>query len=128
VAAFFGLGAHEVYVAELGVDALAAGREEVVYEDLVAFPPATQDLAVVLDAGVAADELLTLIRRAGGRLLRDAVVFDVYEGDQVPADKRSLAVRLTLRAPDRTLTEKDINGVRTKVLATLERELGATLR
>ena len=68
------------------------------------------------------------MRRAGGKLLREAVVFDVYEGDQVPPGKRSLAVRLVLRAPDRTLTDKDITGVRRKVLASLERELGAMLR
>jgi phenylalanyl-tRNA synthetase beta chain len=129
IAAAHGIDEHEVYVAELGVEALAAGSGGAeVYEDLVAYPPATQDLAVVLDAGVTAAELLALVRRAGGKLLRGADVFDVYEGDQVPAGKRSLAVRLTLRAPDRTLSEKDIGGVRAKVLAALERELGATLR
>ena len=53
-----------------------------------------------------------------------ATVFDVYEGDQVPPGKRSLAVRLVMRSPERTLTDKDIAGVRRKVLAALERELG----
>jgi phenylalanyl-tRNA synthetase beta chain len=129
VTAAFDLQEHELYAAELDVEVLAAaGGGEEVYEDLVAYPPATMDLAVVLDGGVTADELLALVRRAGGKLLRDASVFDVYEGDQVPAGKRSLAVRLTLRAPDRTLSDKDINGVRGKVIAALERELGASLR
>jgi phenylalanyl-tRNA synthetase beta chain len=68
------------------------------------------------------------VRKAGGKLLREAHVFDVYEGDQVPAGKRSLAVRLLMRSPDRTLTDKDITGVRHKVLAALERDPGATLR
>ena len=73
---------------------------------LLTFPPASQDLAVVLDAGVPAAEVLAVVRKAGGKLLREAQVFDVYEGDQVPAGKRSLAVRLLMRSPDRTLTDK----------------------
>ena len=55
-------------------------------------------------------------------------VFDVYEGDQVPADKRSLALRVVMRSPERTLGEKDIAGVRAKILKALEREFAATLR
>ena len=91
-------------------------------------PPANQDLAVVVPADVPAAQVLEVVRRAGGRLLREASVFDVYEGDQVPPGKRSLAVRLVLRSAERTLTDKDISGVRRKVLAALERELEATLR
>jgi len=129
VAAAFDMQGREIYVAELSLEALAGGvSKTVAYEDLVAYPPATQDLAVVLAADVPAADVLALVRKAGGKLLRDASVFDVYEGDQVPAGKRSLAVRLTMRAPDRTLSEKDITGVRKKVVGALERELGATLR
>ncbi len=118
-----------MYVAELAVAPLA-GRALAtsLFEDLLTFPPASQDLAVVLDADVPAAQVLDLVRRAGGKLLREALVFDVYEGDQVPAGKRSLAVRLVMRSPERTLTDKDITGVRQKVLAALERELGAALR
>ena len=129
VAARYGVDDREVYVAELAVAPLAARGQAIgLFEDLLTYPAASQDLAVVLDAGVPAAEVVALVRRAGGRLLREAAVFDVYEGDQVPPGKRSLAVRLTLRAPDRTLTDKDITGVRRKVLASLERELGALLR
>ncbi len=129
VAVAFEIEGREVFVAELALDTLLWGAAETTtYEDLVAYPPASQDLALVLSADVPAADVLALIRKAGGKLLRDASVFDVYEGDQVPPGKRSLAVRLTMRAPDRTLSEKDINGVRGKVIAALERELGATLR
>ena len=129
VAAGYGIEAHAVYVAELAVAPLAArGLTVGLFEDLLTFPPASQDLAVVLAADVPAAQVLDLVRRVGGKLLREATVFDVYEGDQVPPGKRSLAVRLVMRAPDRTLTDKDITGVRRKVLAALERELGATLR
>ena len=93
----------------------------------MSLPPASQDLAVVVSTDVPAAQVLDVVRRRRP-LLREASVFDVYEGDQVPPGKRSLAVRLVLRSADRTLTEKDITGVRRKVLAALERELDATLR
>jgi phenylalanyl-tRNA synthetase beta chain len=129
VAARYGIEDRAVYVAELTVAPLAArGLATSLFEDLLTFPPASQDLAVVLDADVPAAEVVTLVRKAGGKLLREAHVFDVYEGDQVPPGKRSLAVRLLMRSLDRTLTDKDITGVRHKVLAALERDLGATLR
>ncbi len=129
VAARYGIEGRAVYVAELAVAPLAArGLATSLFEDLLTFPPASQDLAIVLDAGVPAAEVLAVVRKAGGKLLREAHVFDVYEGDQVPAGKRSLAVRLLMRSPDRTLTDKDITGVRHKVLTALERDLDATLR
>ncbi len=52
----------------------------------------------------------------------------MYEGDQVPADKRSLALRVVMRSAERTLNDKDIAGVRAKILKALEREYAATLR
>jgi phenylalanyl-tRNA synthetase beta chain len=67
-------------------------------------------------------------RRAGGKLVAEVRVFDVYEGDQVPKGKRSLALRVLMRSPERTLNEKDIATVRAKVVGALEREFGAALR
>jgi phenylalanyl-tRNA synthetase beta chain len=129
VAVAYGLEDLTLYVASLDVDLLAEVALPVpVFEDLGAYPPAGQDLAVVVGCDVPAVDVIALARKAGGRLVRDAHVFDVYEGDQVPDGMRSLAVRLVMRAPDRTLSEKDINGVRRKVLDALERDLGATLR
>ena len=60
--------------------------------------------------------------------MRSVGVFDVYEGDQVPKGMRSLALRVVMRSPERTLTEKDIATVRAKIVGALEREFGATLR
>ena len=98
------------------------------FEDLGTYPPAVQDLAVMADRDVPAADVVAIARKAGGKLTRDVRVFDVYEGDQVPAGKRSLALRLVMRSPERTLSEKDITEVRRRVLQALERELGATLR
>jgi phenylalanyl-tRNA synthetase beta chain len=130
VAAAFGIDDLEVYGAVLDLarlDAAAAARGTS-FEDLGAYPPAEQDLAVVVGRDVAASDVVAVACRAGGKLTRSVRVFDVYEGDQIPGDKRSLALRVVMRSSERTLSEKDIAGVRGKILKALEREFAATLR
>jgi len=129
VAAAYGIEGLELYVAALNVDRIAAvALPTTTFVDLGAYPPAAQDLAVVIGRDVPAAAVAEQARRAGGKLVRSVHVFDVYEGDQVPADKRSLALRVVMRSPERTLSEKDIAGVRAKILKALAREYAATLR
>ena len=130
VAAAFGIEGLEVFVAVLELERLdaAAALLGAGFEDLGTYPPAAQDLAVIVAGDVAAADVVAVARRAGGKLTRSVRVFDVYEGDQIPADKRSLALRVVMRSPERTLGEKDIAGVRAKILKALEREFAATLR
>jgi phenylalanyl-tRNA synthetase beta chain len=91
------------------------------------FPPLRQDLAVTLPESVIAVEALAAVRAAAGKLLEDVEVFDVYTGEQVGEGRRSLALALSFRAIDRTLTDEDIEPVRAKIVAAL-RELGGELR
>ena len=129
VAAAFGIDDQAVYFASLNLDRIApAALKTAAFEDLGTYPPASQDLAVVVGRDVPADAVVGQARRAGGKLVRSVRVFDVYEGDQVPEDKRSLALRVVMRSPERTLNEKDIAGVRAKILKALEREFQADLR
>ena len=129
VAAAYGIDDHAVYFASFNLDRLApAALKTVAFADLGAYPPASQDLAVVIGRDVPAAAVVEQARRAGGKLVRSVRVFDVYEGDQVPGDKRSLALRVVMGSPERTLNEKDIAGVRAKILKALEREFQATLR
>jgi phenylalanyl-tRNA synthetase beta chain len=128
VAAAFGLDGLAVYIATLNGRFATAALQTAAFADLGTYPLASQDLAVVVDRGVPAADVVEQARRAGGKLVRSVRVFDVYEGDQVPRDKRSLALRVVMGSPERTLTEKDIAGVRAKILKALERELAATLR
>jgi phenylalanyl-tRNA synthetase beta chain len=69
-----------------------------------------------------------LISQTGGRLLRAVELFDVYEGEQMGAGKKSLAYALTYQADDRTLNAKAVLKIRNKIVRRLEQELGATLR
>ena len=129
VAAAYGLDVLPVYFASLDMVRLApAALGTATFVDLGAYPPASQDLAVVVGLDVPAAAVVEQALRAGGKLVRSVRVFDVYEGDQVPAGKRSLALRVVMRSPERTLSEKDISGVRAKMIKALEREFQATLR
>jgi phenylalanyl-tRNA synthetase beta chain len=106
------------------IAASPAGSE---YEDLIGYPPLRQDLAVVLPSEVPAARALAAARAAAGELLREAHVFDVYTGEQIGEGKRSLALALSFRAADRTLTDEDVLPLRERIVAALG-ALGGELR
>jgi phenylalanyl-tRNA synthetase beta chain len=91
-------------------------------------PPVYEDLAVVVDEGVAELNVRALITQTGSPLLRSVTLFDVYRGEQAGAGKKSLAYRLVYQADDRTLTNKEVSKLRKKIVRRLAKELGATLR
>jgi phenylalanyl-tRNA synthetase beta chain len=101
--------------------ALAAAPVAPDFEDVTSFPSVRQDVAVDLPAEVPAEEVVALVRGAGGALLRRAEVFDVYAGAQVGEGRRSLALRLEFRAKDRTLTDEEVAERRAKIVAALGR-------
>jgi phenylalanyl-tRNA synthetase beta chain len=106
----------------------AAAPEVTTYTDVTSFPALRQDLAVVVAADVPAARVLETVRRAGGDLLAQTGVFDVYTGEQVGEGRVSLALHLEFRAPDRTLTDEDVAPVRDRIVAALQEELGGELR
>jgi len=80
-----------------------------------------------LPAAITAGEVLDAVRRAAGEILDDASVFDVYSGRQVGEGRRSLALALSFRSSERTLTDEDVAPARARILAALE-QLGGELR
>jgi len=97
-------------------------------QSVAPFPPVLEDLAVIVDETIPAGQVLETIRTAGGKMVVDVRLFDVYRGGQIGAGKKSLAYSLTYQAPDRTLTDKDVQGIRQRIVRRLETELGARLR
>lgn len=97
------------------------------YADYTSFPEVRQDIAVVVGEDVSAERLLGVVREAGGPLLADAEVFDVYRGEQVGAGRVSLALRLAFRSPERTLTDDEVAERRAAIERALA-EIGGTLR
>jgi phenylalanyl-tRNA synthetase beta chain len=116
--------AFEIGLAEL-VAASPFGRET--YEDVTTYPAVYQDLAIVVDEDVPAAGVRAAVMQGGGELLRRANVFDLYRGEQVGAGKKSLALRLEFRAPDRTLTDAEVAERRAAIESALA-EIGGSLR
>jgi phenylalanyl-tRNA synthetase beta chain len=119
-----GAAAFQVGLAEL-VGATPYGREG--YEDVTTHPAVYQDLAIVVDDAVPAAQVRGAVMEGGGDLLRSADVFDLYRGEQVGEGRKSLALRLEFRAPDRTLTDAEVGERRDAIKAALA-EIGGALR
>lgn len=90
--------------------------------------PVRRDLALLLDKSVPFAAVEATIRKSDRKLLREVALFDVYEGKNLPAGKKSYAVAITLQDDERTLNDKQIDAVMKKVVMNLEKELGASLR
>jgi phenylalanyl-tRNA synthetase beta chain len=97
-------------------------------QDLTTFPALRQDIAVVVAEDVPAAAVERVVREAGGDLLRDVRVFDVYRGEQIGGDHKSLALGLEFRADDRTLTDEDVAERRAAIEKQLDDEIGGKLR
>jgi phenylalanyl-tRNA synthetase beta chain len=120
---------HTVAAFELDLGVLATFAETTpAYRDLTSFPAVLLDLALVVPDDVPAEGVLDVVRRAGGKLLERAEVFDVYRGAQVGEGRVSLALRLAFRAPDRTLSDEDVAAPQKKIVDRLREELGGELR
>jgi phenylalanyl-tRNA synthetase beta chain len=126
VAESWDLGRTATFAIDLGILA-AVAPTVVAFTAFGPFPALRQDLAVTLPVEVSARELLHLVRKTGGETLDTAEIFDVYTGAQVGEGRRSLALTLSFRALDRTLTDEDVAPVRERIIAALT-ELGGELR
>ncbi|MGI8462498.1 MAG: phenylalanine--tRNA ligase subunit beta [Solirubrobacterales bacterium] len=112
---------------DLAPVAAASPLGEEHYEDVISFPAAHEDLAVVVGESVEAARVVEAIVDGGGELLRSARIFDVYRGDQIGEGSKSLAIRLEFRAPDRTLTDEALAERRAAITEALA-GIGGSLR
>ena len=118
----------ELPLAPLLTAAIRPRRWQPSFTPFATVPPSERDLALVVSRSLTAAELLAAIRKAGKPLLEQAELLDRYEGAQVEAGYCSQAFRLRYRAPDRTLTDGEVDGAHQKVVASLESRFGAKLR
>lgn len=117
-----GLQLFEVLTAGLG-----AGRKPA-FTPLSRFPSIRRDLAIVVDGGVSYADLRGAVTAAGGEWLRQVILFDVYQGQNIEAGRKSMALGLILQASSQTLTDADVDSVVGAVLARLATDCGARLR
>ena len=128
VAERFGIESR-VYIAEIDLEALRP-MEKPLYgvKPLPKFPAVTRDIAVVVDETAGVGTMLDTIKASAGKTLESAKLFDIYRGDKLGRNKKSVAFALSFRAADRTLTDEEISGAMAKILKALENGFGAELR
>ena len=118
-----------IFVAELKVETLRANcLSEKKLKPLPRFPNVRRDLAFVVDSGVQQENVARSIREAGGAMLSDLVLFDVYVGDQIRAGRKSLAYSLEFQPLDRTLTDREIDAEVARIVTHVEAACEAKLR
>lgn len=118
-----------VLAADLDVEQLIAQVPDGWQVEVIpTYPAVHEDLALIVDRSIPAVEVAEAIRNAGGFLLKEVVLFDVYEGEQIPAGKKSLAYHLSFQSPSKTLTDQEVKRQRQRILKRLEKQLNARLR
>ena len=117
----------QTLVAELAL-ASVVGRALPDYQEISKFPEVRRDIAVIVNRETPSAAVLDTARASAGAALADARIFDVYEGDGVAENAKSLAIGLTFRDQSRTLTDEEINEFLSQIIKSLGEKLGATLR
>ena len=118
----------EVYVFELSLQALMNKIKPIKYKEAPKYPTIEKDLAFIIDKNITSGEVLEVIKRAGGRLLSNIKVFDVYTGDNIDSDKKSIAYSLTFMDSNRTLEEKEVMELFNRIIEKVTSEFNCELR
>ncbi|MBR5931270.1 MAG: phenylalanine--tRNA ligase subunit beta [Lachnospiraceae bacterium] len=111
----------KAYVAQVDAQALYEyANFDKKYKEIPKYPAVTRDLSMVMDKSIPAGEIENVIAKCGGKLIESYSLFDVYEGERIGENKKSLAYNLVFRAKDRTLEDKDVNPVIDKIIEKLK--------
>lgn len=117
-----------VYVLEINLDKLLEKKTgKMKYKEISKFPSVKKDLAVVIDKDITSEEIAKQIKKLAGNLLLGSKIFDVYTGENIEENKKSIAYSLEFGAADRTLTDDEINAILEKIIVGLEKQ-GAIIR
>ena len=120
----------DVYYAELSWTLLMKEikKSKVTFSEISKFPAVKRDLALLLDKNVQFAEIEKIATESERKLLKNVALFDVYEGKNLPAGKKSYAVSFYLQDEGKTLNDKQIDAIMKKIQTNLEQKLGAQLR
>lgn len=118
----------EVYVFEISLQALMTEIKPLKYKEAPKYPSMEKDMAFILDKSIEAGKVIDIIKKAGGRILSDVTVFDVYEGENIDNSKKSIAFKLNFMDINRTLNEEAVMQSFKKIIEKVESEFQAKLR
>lgn len=118
-----------VYVFEINLDKLLSKRVgNLKYKEISKFPNIKKDVAFVMNKDVQSKQIETTIKKAGGNLLTNIEVFDIYTGENVGENEKSIAYALTFNDSKKTLTDEEVNSIFEKIITTVESKCGVKLR
>ena len=125
----FGIS-QEVLFADFNWDNIleVAKRNKITFTDIPKYPEVRRDFALLLDQSVSFEEIHKIANQSEKQLLKNVNLFDVYEGKNLPKGKKSYAVSFTLQDEHKTLTDKQIDKIMSKLQSSFEKQLGAELR
>jgi phenylalanyl-tRNA synthetase beta chain len=120
----------EVFYADFNFDLILtlARKNKIVYQDISKFPAVRRDLSMLIDKNISFSTLKQIAQKTERKLLKEVNVFDVYEGDKLPAGKKSYAMSFIIEDIEKTLTDKAIDAIMQKLIYNLEKEAGAEIR
>ena len=120
----------DVFFADINWNNLmrAIKKNETLYHDISKFPSVSRDLALLIDKNVEFEQIEQIARQTEKKLLKSVELFDVYEGKNLPEGKKSYAVNFILQDETKTLNDKQIEAIMTKLINNLKQKLGAELR
>ncbi len=119
----------DVFVAELDLDVLLGiPRTPPQYRPSPPYPPYLRDMAILVPRDLPAGDVIELVWENGGELLQDVQLFDVYTGERIPEDKKSLALNLVFQSHEKTLSSNDTQAIWDRIVEQLQERLGAALR
>ena len=119
----------DIYVLEINLDKVLNNKaSKMTFKDIPKFPEVKKDMAFIIDKKVNAGELVDVIRKTGGRLLTDIEIFDVYTGEKVKDNEKSIAYSLTFTDNNKTLTDEEVMEVFNKIINEVEKKCNAKLR
>jgi phenylalanyl-tRNA synthetase beta chain len=120
----------EVFYADFNFDLVlsAVRKNKIVYEEVSKFPAVRRDLSMLIDKSVSFGQLKQIAQKTERKLLKEVSVFDVYEGDKLPAGKKSYALSFIIQDIEKTLTDKTIDAIMQKLIYNLGKEAGAEIR
>ena len=103
-------------------------KNKITYKEVSKFPAVRRDLALLLDEQVSFETLRLIASRTEKKLLKEVGIFDVYKGDKLPAGKKSYALSFVIQDEEKTLTDKQIDGIIQKLITNFEKEVNASVR
>ncbi|MDD3187662.1 MAG: phenylalanine--tRNA ligase subunit beta [Bacilli bacterium] len=119
----------DVFVSELSLSKLMSKNvKPIKHKEVSKYPSITKDLAFVMNKNIASSDVYDILRRVGGRLVTNIDVFDVYEGDNVGTDMKSIAYTITFQDDSKTLTDVEVMDVFNKIISEVTNKLGVELR